>query len=70
MNKVNIQLYIFRLKDLKSKNWEGTIFKLKNQLKDLYKQFLYLKNSLDEISQEDFNKIIYMKEDAKLRIFL
>ena len=46
-------------KDLKSKNWEGTIFKLKNQLKDLYKEFLYLKNSLDEISQEDFNKIIY-----------
>jgi len=47
-----------------AKNWEDSIFKLKNQLKDLYKQFLYLKDSLDEISQEDFNKIIYMKEDA------
>ena len=51
-------------RDLKAKNWEDSIFKLKNQLKDLYKQFLYLKDSLDEISQEDFNKIIYMKEDA------
>ena len=51
-------------KDLKSKNWEGSIFKLKNQLKDLYKEFLYLKDSLDEISQEDFNKIIYMKDNA------
>ena len=57
-------------KDLKSKNWEGTIFKLKNQLKDLYKQFLYLKDSLDEISQEDFNKIIYMKEDANYEFSL
>ncbi|MCY7008351.1 AAA family ATPase [Fusobacterium simiae] len=46
-------------KDLKAKNWENSIFKLKNQLKDLYKEFLYLKGSLDEISQEDFNKIIY-----------
>ena len=51
-------------KDLKAKNWEGSIFKLKNQLKDLYKEFLYLKDSLDEISQEDFNKIIYMKDNA------
>ena len=57
-------------KDLKSKNWEGTIFKLKNQLKDLYKEFLYLKDSLDEISQEDFNKIIYMKEDANYEFSL
>ena len=51
-------------KDLKAKNWEASIFKLKNQLKDLYKEFLYLKDSLDEISQEDFNKIIYMKDNA------
>ena len=51
-------------KDLKAKNWETSIFKLKNQLKDLYKEFLYLKDSLDEISQEDFNKIIYMKDNA------
>ena len=51
-------------KDLKAKDWENSIFKLKNQLKDLYKEFLYLKDSLDEISQEDFNKIIYMKDNA------
>ena len=41
-----------------------------NGLKDLYKQFLYLKDSLDEISQEDFNKIIYMKEDANYEFSL
>ena len=57
-------------KDLKAKNWEVSIFKLKNQLKDLYKEFLYLKDSLDEISQEDFNKIIYMKEDANYEFSL
>lgn len=51
-------------KDLKAKNLENSIFKLKNQLKDLYKEFLYLKDSLDEVSQEDFNKIIYMKDNA------
>ena len=51
-------------KDLKAKNWEVSILKLKKQLKDLYKEFLYLKDSLDEISQEDFNKIIYMKDNA------
>ena len=42
-------IYIL-FKDLKAKNCENSIFKLKNQLKELYKEFLYLKDSLDEIS--------------------
>ena len=42
------------MKDIKGITWEETLKKVKELIKDLYSEFIFLRENLDFIKQKDF----------------
>ena len=52
------------MKGIKGLTWEESLKKIKELIKDLYTEFLFLRDSLNIIEQKDFDKIIFMEENG------
>ena len=52
------------LKDLKGNSWEENFMLIKKHIKNLYMEFYGLKDKLNPIFKNDFEKIVMEKEDA------
>ena len=52
------------LKDLKGNTWEENFMLIKKHIKNLYMEFYDLKDKLNPIFKNDFEKIVMEKEDA------
>ena len=52
------------MKEIKGLTWEESLKKIKELIKDLYTEFLFLRDSLNIIEQKDFDKIIFMEENG------
>ena len=52
------------LKDLKGNTWEENFMLIKKHIKNLYMEFYGLKDKLNPIFKNDFEKIVMEKEDA------
>ena len=52
------------LKDLKGKSWEENFILIKKYIKNIYMEFYNLKDKLNPIFKNDFEKIVMEKEDA------
>ena len=52
------------LKDLKANTWEENFMLIKKHIKNLYMEFYDLKDKLNPIFKNDFEKIVMEKEDA------
>ena len=52
------------LKDLKGNTWEENFILIKKHIKNLYMEFYDLKDKLNPIFKNDFEKIVMEKEDA------
>ena len=52
------------MKDIKGLTWEESLRKIKELIKDLYSDFIFLRESLDFIKQKDFDKIALMEDDG------
>ena len=52
------------MKEIKGMTWEESLKKIKELIKDLYTEFLFLRDSLNIIEQKDFDKIIFMEENG------
>ena len=52
------------LKDLKGNTWEENFMLIKKYIKNLYMEFYDLKDKLNPIFKNDFEKIVMEKEDA------
>ena len=52
------------MKDIKGITWEETLKKVKELIKDLYSEFIFLRENLDFIKQKDFDKIALMESEG------
>jgi hypothetical protein len=52
------------MKDIKGITWEETLKKVKELIKDLYSEFIFLRENLDFIKQKDFDKIALMENEG------
>ena len=52
------------LKDLKADTWEGCLNRLKLFIFDLYVEFEYIREKMNEWDKRKFEKVLYEKEDA------
>ena len=52
------------MKEVKGKNWAESLKKIKELTKDLYSDFLFLRDNLNIIEQNDFDKIVFMEENG------
>ncbi|MCI6153358.1 MAG: ATP-binding protein [Fusobacterium perfoetens] len=52
------------LKEIKGLTWKENFNKIKELIKDLYGEFLFLRDTLNIIEQRDFDKIIFMEENG------
>ena len=52
------------MKGIKGITWGESLKKIKELIKDLYSEFLFLRDNLNMIEQRDFDKIIFMEENG------
>ena len=58
------------LKDLKGDTWEECLKRLKLFIFDLYAEFEYIREKMNEWDKRKFEKVLYEKEDADYIMFL
>lgn len=63
-NQGKYPIIFISMKDIKGLTWEETFRKTKELIKDLYSEFIFLRESLDFIKQRDFDKIALMENDG------
>ena len=51
-------------KDIKEMDMKNCMRRIKNLLKDLYNENIFLRQHLDEVNKRDFEKIIFMEDNA------
>lgn len=55
---------LISMKEIKGTTWEESLKKTKELIKDLYCEFLFLRENLNIIEQRDFDKIAFMEENG------
>ena len=55
------------LKGIKSNTWEECLFDLKSLISNLYNEFEFVRDSLNESELEEFNKIWFKKDDGEYK---
>ena len=63
-NQGKFPVIFISMKDIKGLTWEETLKKIKELIKDLYSEFIFLRESLDFIKQKDFDKIALMENNG------
>ena len=63
-NQGKFPVIFISMKDMKGLTWEETLKKIKELIKDLYSEFIFLRESLDFIKQKDFDKIALMENNG------